>query len=665
MIQVCLISKIKEDALTSEKRYLHLIRQDCPVPAGTHVVAYCRDSGGEDQDRSVQQQIEVIHEYCDHHQLILERIYADEAKTASNADKRDQLQYMEFDLHQRFKMIKDQHRRERYMEAHPFALICWKSNRLSRDSLHSTHMKADLRLRGITIIDLITTGDTGDAGMNALIESFQNYHDQKLLDEIGENSRRGLAQLVSLRDNDPIFRRYNPDYPTNEGRYLGIMPGTLPMGFRAESIQVGTYERRRQGGMVSGEARVVQRTVPNHENNVWERCYLAWQMRHAGEPIKKIMEATQIYKSASSYSSFFENRIYTGDFEYGENLLVDFLRALIPREWYEEEQKRKQERAVKLQKMQADPNHEPRRVVSRHLLSGLVFCGGVAGEEHATFADTVPAREGKRSRWDFYICCQKKNSRDKICNSERIGAAALDQAVVENLLENVLTMDNLRPIADSLADSLAEQNKSILQHLQATQGRLDEVCKSIEQLLNAIEKVGLSPNIQARLAQREAEERDLIAEAANLEEMMVKPVDIPKITDQRIQEWIGHMREALTGEDIDLARRAIRQFVAKIVVNKKAGVIYYTFPFSDLSRLGNVPHTGFQSGSRFSLEEAILRILNQLYKDTPPRIYRTKVQRNKEIRERYSKRESVPSLALEYEVTEQRVYQILNLKQHK
>ncbi len=25
-------------------RYLHLIRQDCPLPPGTHVVGYCRDS---------------------------------------------------------------------------------------------------------------------------------------------------------------------------------------------------------------------------------------------------------------------------------------------------------------------------------------------------------------------------------------------------------------------------------------------------------------------------------------------------------------------------------------------------------------------------------------------------------------------------------------------
>lgn len=28
----------------SDSRYLHLIRQDCPLPAGTHTIGYCRES---------------------------------------------------------------------------------------------------------------------------------------------------------------------------------------------------------------------------------------------------------------------------------------------------------------------------------------------------------------------------------------------------------------------------------------------------------------------------------------------------------------------------------------------------------------------------------------------------------------------------------------------
>ena len=61
----------------TDNRYLHLVRQDCPVPPNTHVVAYCRDSGGDEQDRSVQQQVQTVNEYCQHHGLILEQVYSD------------------------------------------------------------------------------------------------------------------------------------------------------------------------------------------------------------------------------------------------------------------------------------------------------------------------------------------------------------------------------------------------------------------------------------------------------------------------------------------------------------------------------------------------------------------------------------------------------------
>ena len=72
-----------------------------------------------------------------------------------------------------------------------------------------------------------------------------------------------------------------------------------------------------------------------------------------------------------------------------------------------------------------------------------------------------------------------------------------------------------------------------------------------------------------------------------------------------------------------------------------------------------VPHTGFQPMPRFSLEDASKGILYQLYKDTPARVYCTKTQRNIELRERYSKGERAHDLAIEYGITEQRIYQII------
>ena len=579
-----------------EEHYLHTVRQNCPLPPGTHVVASVRDSGGDDQERSTRQQIAVIHEYCAHYNLVLEQIYVDEAKTASNSENRDGLNRMLADLRGRFPQIRDRYRREKQTQERPFGVIFWKSNRLGRDQMDTQFTKTDMRMRGITIVDLVPLAETGNPGMDAMIEAFQAWQDQNLLDEISQNVKRGLADVVRLRDNDTEFRNHNPDWPTNDGRYLGITVGRIPTGFRAEPVQIGQRRRRRHGSDTF-EPRIVQRAVPDVESGIWERCYLAWKMRHEGASMNAIWEATRLFSTSAGYSVFFRNRIYTGDFEYGDKLLTNFVPALIPVEWYEEEQKRIQERAAKGRSQKMDPRFEPRRVASRHLLSGLVYCSAIEGEEHPMSADTISAKDGVRSQWDFYICSRKKNSHNTECRASRVGAAALERAVIDKLMSEVLTVENLRPLADDLAHSLTDRNQAVLERMSALQSHLSEVRASVSKLLDAVERAGWSPNLKNRLAEREAEERDLLSEIATYESLLVEARRVQEISTQQLEEFIAHMRATLMSDDTGLAREAISRFVAKIVVHGKAGTVYYTFPLSGSTRNGVMPPRGPESNT--------------------------------------------------------------------
>ncbi|MBK8024962.1 MAG: recombinase family protein [Chloroflexi bacterium] len=557
----------------TENRYLHLLRQDCPLPPGTSVVLYTRDSGGEEQDRSVAQQIEAAEEYCRHHGLVLERVYCDEAEKATAVERRDQFAEMMAELRQRFSLIYDPDKREKRTRSKPYGVLCWKSNRLGRDLLHTRHVKSDLRLRGITIISLMPIVETGNAGLDAIIETFYEYQDQQLLEEISDNARRGLAQLVTLRDTDPDFLQHNPDWPST-GAYLGIMPGGVPVGFRAERIRVGTYKRKR--GKQSGEPRVVQRIVPDPET--WERCRLAWEMRRGGASIRDIMLATRLYRTASSYASFFENLIYTGTLEYGGQRIADFVPALIPMAWWEAEQQQRTERSKKMRGEQLDGKLEPRRVGARHLLSGILYCGHNEGEEHPMLADAIPAKKGQHGRWDFYICSRKKNSRSQKCSSKRIGARILEQSVTQALFEHVLTRENLRQLADTIAQQLSDTNHDASVRLAAVQAELQQVERQIDNLLSAIEEMGLSPSLREKLTKREAERERLKTQADQLHRLVVKAADIPRITNAMIDEWIESIRVALQSDDLEAARSALRHFVSKVVVKDGEGTIYYTFP---------------------------------------------------------------------------------------
>lgn len=570
----------------SDNRYLHLVRHDCPLPPGTHVVVYCRDSGGEEQDRSITQQIETAREYCQHHNLVLERTYLDEARQSSNTEKRDQLKEMLFDLHQRFRTIHDRHKREKAVTEKPFGVIFWKSNRLGRDSIEASNIKTDLRLRAITIIDLVTSANTGNPAVDGLIEAFQLWKDEQDLDEISHNARRGLADLVGTRDNDAVFLKYNPGWQSTGG-YLGLVPGGVPTGFKGERIQIGIHERKK--GKKTGEAHIVQRIVPDPET--WDRCRLAWEMRNTGASFGEIHKATQLFKNINGYDTFFTNLIYVGDLEYGGKVYEGFVPALIPRDWYDCEQKRRAERSAKRNGKPTATQDEPRRVGNDYLLSGLVFCGAKEGEEHPMHIESIPAKKGKQGKYVFFICTTAKNSRGVSCERKRLSLRNLEQTVIDTLVDHVLTRNNLRPLAQDLAKSLSERSQDAVTRIGVIEGQLCEVRKAIENVLDAIEKMGYATHLQQRYDTRKREEEELLTELSTMKALHVKPQKIARITDQMLDGWIEHMRAALECGDRATARRTIQQFVAKIVIKNGTGTLYYTFPFTDelyMSSFGNL-----------------------------------------------------------------------------
>jgi len=96
-------------------------------------------------------------------------------------------------------------------------------------------------------------------------------------------------------------------------------------------------------------------------------------MRHEQQGIGKIHDVTRLFNAISGYSHFFENRIYTGDLVYGNTTYPHVVGALVPFDWWAEERQRHTERAAKKLGKPTNPDTEPRRIASRHLLSGLVF----------------------------------------------------------------------------------------------------------------------------------------------------------------------------------------------------------------------------------------------------------------------------------------------------
>jgi site-specific DNA recombinase len=306
---------------------------NCPLPPGSRVAGYFRDSGGDEQERSVDQQRRVAEEYCRQHHLVLLRVFADEARPGSTITGRDAFDDLIHYCRQSAPSAK-----RRSPDA-PNGILLWDLKRFARDRLDNAFFKADLRRRGYTVIFL--SDNIPQGGIGHIYEAMLEWKAEQDLQDISKDARRGLSDLVSTRGPD--------------GKYLSLCPGRPPTGFKGGPHTLGVKR--------DGTPRIVQRWVPDPET--WDLCGRAWEMRVNGASYREVHEATRLLGSIGSYATFFRNRIYTGTLDCGGQEYHDFVPALITEEaWYQVQTMRKPRY-----------QHRPNLDSSDYALSGLPHCG--------------------------------------------------------------------------------------------------------------------------------------------------------------------------------------------------------------------------------------------------------------------------------------------------
>jgi hypothetical protein len=92
----------------------------------------------------------------------------------------------------------------------------------------------------------------------------------------------------------------------------------------------------------------------------------------------------------------------------------------------------------------------------------------------------------------------EKGKRGTYCQAKRIGIKSLDQTVINNLLAHILTMDNLRSLAENIAQSLSERSRDAGTRIMVIQDQLSDMQRSLENILDAIEKMGYTTHLQQR-----------------------------------------------------------------------------------------------------------------------------------------------------------------------
>lgn len=516
---------------------------------GSTVWTYLRDSGGEGQDRSVARQEETIRAYCLKYDLILDDrfIFRDVAKSGKSIAGREEFNRM-------IELSEDRSIR-------PHAIILWNYARFARNASQAIYFISMLRNRGIVVYSI--TDPIPDSKYSIIIEDSIHIGNEERREQISRDVKEQLHQLV-----------------TN----YGAMFGRPPTGIKREPLDVTIPNPR------TGKVRTLNKWIPDPDYIPLIRK--AFTMRANGESYQRIGLATGLFASDNSWTTFFANPIYKGALEYGGMVIENYCEPIVSPELWQAVQLLNRRRA----RPKSGGADNPRRVGSSFILSGKIFCQNCGS----------PMNGYSIKRWDYYACSRRRRRHD--CDARRIPRDALEQAVIEQLLEQLLSLESLLAIQIRMQEAYNKARSSTQQERLELDRKLRAAKKKVSNLTNAIAARGHSKALLAALDEAETDENELLLQLSALEQASRVPPKYDRPSLAQLAEWVSQELRGTRDQQRYILQSIITRVIAKRDDTHIVAAVYYI-----------PPQLAFES----QIASPNDREGNKAYGNMPPRGYST------------------------------------------
>ena len=485
-----------------------------PFQPGANICAYLRDSGGDDQDLSTQQQEGMIHDWAIQNGLILTRVFIDTAQPGSSTIGRihfhDMMHYFR-------------------SGAPEEGLVIWSYSRFSRSFDDAQFFRADLRRRGFIFHSL--NDEIPDGPMGRLFEAAIDWKNEQFLEDLSRDVKRGLSELVLK---------------------YGAVPGTPPRGFKRVPISIGQRRDKSE--------HIAHRWEPDPE--IAPLVQQAFEMKAVGRSLVEITATTGLFKSSNSYTSFFRNEIYIGILNFGGLVIEKYCDPLIDQATWQAVQARLKSTKARQHLTGDNPQHPRRR--SAWLLSGLAYCGACGSPLYG-----LSALQRNGSYYDRYHCTRAKRNHD--CDAQAIPRRFLDQAVIGGLHDQILTPENILARHTEDRKSSTENRRKIKVQLTAQQKRLAETRRQLTNVTSAIAERSHSRALLDKLGQLEAEEADCLAQISRLNLSLETPNTVK--TRAQITSQVNRLRTELETGDPERVMTVVRGVISRVTVLREESMV--------------------------------------------------------------------------------------------
>lgn len=434
---------------------------------------------------------------------------------------------------------------------HADGLLIWDFARFSRSLDDSGYYKAVLRKNGLVIHSL--TDPIPDGPFSRVVEMIIDVANQEKRRQVSRDTQSGLKRIVET---------------------YGAMPGPVPTGYKKVEIDAGT--RR------DGSPHILHKWVPDPEKA--PLVLQAFKMRALGSTLKQIKKETRLFSSKNSYTTFFNNSVYKGEMWFSGKTYP--CEPIVTLELWEQVQKMGELRS----RARYGPQSQ-RCTASPYLFSGLIYCKECGSPLYGY------KLLGTRT---YYICSRARRRHD--CSARHIPMKPFEAAVVQKVLEDVLTVENLQTMQKAIMESWKEKEELEKQMAGSKKAKLANINKRITRFAKAIGEDGPSRALLDQLHKAEDERDQLESELA---QVTPKPVKVKKISLADIAE---RLRDKLTNGEIQERKAALNQIVQKITAWRDADHIQAEIVYR-MPETNNSPKSGGDVSGEVSGPDEISAVL--------------------------------------------------------
>lgn len=211
-----------------------------------------------------------------------------------------------------------------------------------------------------------------------------------------------------------------------------------------------------------------------------------------------------------------------------------------------------------------------------YMLSCKCYCG-YCGE--MLVADSGTGKLGKK--YHYYKCKHTKG-----CELKTIPKNKLEDAVLNDIIEHILTDKMLDRITKAIVKIQDEAEKPILNYRK----QLDSVRKKIRSAVTSIED-GAGHSMIARLNELEEKERELELQIAELE------LEKPRLSEKTIRAWLDYLRLG-NMDDPKTQSRLIDTFVARVECKNGEIRVFYNISGKGSVTTSPMDQTGVEPVSK-------------------------------------------------------------------